>query len=246
MASIDRNFPSTPNGYSNIKTTITVTEEPGNGGNTFWASQWGYAHSGEGGYIGLQQRSGTAKYLNFSIWGASSWQELGPGSYCRYFSHEGLGVQCDIPYGWTTGVTYQMMVERTAAMSWRASITDLHSDSTTPVAIINLPDDRGGISSLGQWVENFSPELPSCEAVPPAVATFGRPTANHNTVASVSSSYGTYGNCAHIAHATCTTDQVCTLSVNPESSTVAVSPGARLVRAGHTARALLVRGVGAR
>ncbi|MEO7016588.1 MAG: invasin domain 3-containing protein [Leifsonia sp.] len=223
MASIDRNFPSSPDGYADIQATITVTREPGDGGNTFWANQWYYARGGESGYIGLQQRSGTAKFVNFSIWGASSWEELAPGSYCRYFSHEGLGVQCDMPFAWKTGVTYQMTVERTAPMSWRASITDTQSEITTPLAIINVPDDRGGISSLGQWVENFSPELPSCEAVPPAVATFGMPTANGGTVAPVSSSSKTYGNCAHIARAVCTIDQICTLSANPQLSTVAVS-----------------------
>lgn len=221
MATVHRTFPSAPDGYADIRTAVTITAEPGDSGNTYWAHQWGYARGGEGGYAGLQQRSGTDKYLNFSIWGASGWHSTAAGASCQFFGHEGDGVQCAMPYAWVTGVTYAVSIERPDAMSWRAVITDSRSGVTTAVATIVLPDDRGGISWLSEWVENFSQgdeALPSCAAVPRATAVFGRPTANGGTVASTSSLAYTYGNCAAVARTVCASDQTCTLAVNEESN----------------------------
>lgn len=217
MAVVHRSFPIAPDGYRDFRSNITVTTEPGFSGNTYWAHQWGYARGGEGGYVGLQQRSGTAKHLNFSIWGASGWRATAPGASCRYFGHEGSGVQCDVPFSWVTGVTYQIAVEQVDAVSWRAVITDTRSGAATSVATIVLPENRGGISSLSEWVENFSQgadALPSCQAVPHATAVFGKPTANGGSVAATSSSANTYGACASVARAVCASDQACTLVVN--------------------------------
>jgi hypothetical protein len=217
MAVIHRSFPASPDGYRDFRSSITVTTEPGPGGNTFWAHQWGYARSGEGGYVGLQQRSGSAKYLNFSIWGANGWSATASDAYCRPFGHEGSGVQCDMPYPWVTGVTYQIAVEQVTTTSWRAVITDTRSGTATSVATIALPQSRGGISTLSEWVENFSQgsgALPSCQAVPRATAVFGRPTVNGGTIAATSSSSYTYGTCASIARSVCSSDQACTLLAN--------------------------------
>lgn len=122
-----------------------------------------------------------------------------------------------MPFAWTTGVSYAIAIEQVDAQSWRATITDPQSGVTTAVATIELPDDRGGISMLSQWVENFSQgaeALPSCEAVPRATAVFGQPLANDGTVTSSESSSYTYGECADMARTVCSSDQSCTLAVS--------------------------------
>lgn len=218
MAAIDRRWPDTPKGYDDFETPFTVTKEPGSNGHTYWAHQWSYQAKGsEGGYVGLQQRSGDDKYVNFSIWGASSWRDLNSGTSCRPFGHEGSGVQCDAKYDWKENVEYRIKISQVDDKSWKASIFDTSSGSTTNVATIVLPDNRGGLSSLSQWVENYAQgdEQPKdCGDVPSAVAVYGVPTANGGTVKPIESSAHTYGNCASIAKADCAEDQVCTLSVN--------------------------------
>nr|WSY53965.1 ricin-type beta-trefoil lectin domain protein [Streptomyces sp. NBC_00886] len=217
MAVIDRSWPNTANGYDDFETSITITREPGYNGQTFWAHQWGYAKHPEGGYVGLQNRTGNDKYINFSIWGASGWRDMGSGTNCRFFGHEGSGVQCDARYAWQEGVTYRIKVARSGPDGWLASITNTRTGSTSHVATIVLPQDRGGLSTLSQWVENFaqgSNQPASCAVVPPATAIYGRPTANGGTVTPTGSTSRTYGNCASIAKSVCTPEQMCTLTVN--------------------------------
>ena len=227
MAIVNRTWPATPGGLSDIETSITISTEPGANGYTYWAHQWGYA-AGEGGYVGLQQRTGTEKALNFSIWGATGWRDGAAGTYCRNFSHEGSGVQCDVTYDWRQGVTYTISVEKVANASWRATITDTSTKISTAVATIVLPSDRGGITTLSEWVENFAQganTYASCAQVPKAVAVYGKPRGNKGTVTPVSSSSYAYGNCASIARTTCTSDQACSLIVNPDATP---TTGARL------------------
>ncbi|MBD0707301.1 hypothetical protein BU197_02400 [Streptomyces sp. CBMA291] len=216
MAAITRRWPGQW-GYDDFETTITITRDPGFDGRTYWAHQWDYANDSEGGYVGLQSRSGNDKAVNFSIWGASAWRDLGTGTHCRTFGHEGSGVQCDAAYPWREGVTYRIRIARAGTNGWRASVTDTRADRTTDVATIVLPHDRGGLRSLTEWVENFAQgddQPDSCADVSPATAVYGRPTANGGTVGTTSSSAYTYGNCASIAKAVCATEQICTLTAN--------------------------------
>lgn len=213
MAAIDRYLPSTPGGYDDIDTTLTVTREPGTNGRTYWAHQWYYSGGGTG-YMGLQQRAGTEKYVNFSIWNTGSWSDVSAGVHCRSFDHEGSGVQCDAPYAWQEGVTYRMTVERVDA-GWRATIVNTSSGVATPLATIAAPS-QNGISGLSEWVENFAQGADaheSCADVPGATAVYGVPTANSGAVVPTTSYDRTYGNCASIAKTVCTSEQICTLSV---------------------------------
>ncbi|GAU71628.1 hypothetical protein SSP35_60_00020 [Streptomyces sp. NBRC 110611] len=220
MATDEREWPFRPGGYSDFETSITITRDPGYNGRTYWAHQFGFSGSEEPGYVGLQSRDGYEKFINFSIWGAASWSNVQSGTRCRKFDHEGSGVQCDARYVWREGVTYRIKISRSSANSWRAAITDTRTGKTTDVATIVLPQDRGGLSTLGEWVENFaqgSDQPSTCEDVPAATVVFGQPTASQGRVRPIRSSSYTYGNCSYIAKAVCTTDHVCTLTVNQGS-----------------------------
>lgn len=217
MASISRSWPSKEGGYDDFETSITITKSPGYNGRTYWAHQWDYSGGGEGGYVGLQSLNGDDHAINFSIWGASGWSDAGSKTNCAFFGHEGSGVQCQASYAWREGVTYRIKIARSGTNGWQASVRDTRTGISTTVATIVLPEDRGGLQGLSEWVENFaqgSDQPTSCTQVPPATAVYGQPTANGGTVRTSSSSAYTYGDCASIAKSVCTTDQVCTLTVN--------------------------------
>lgn len=216
MAAIDRAFPSAA-GYDDMTFEITIAQEPGYNGRTYWAHQFALKAPADGGYVGLQARSANEKVINFSIWKASGWHDSA-GANCSHFAHEGDGVQCWKTYAWKAGVTYQLRVERAGQNAWKATVTDTVTGVETPVATIDLPADMtGGLTTLSEWVENFAQgneALPSCEAVPKAVAVYGIPHAQRGSVSPQSSTPRTYGNCASIASARCAA-QRCVLSANP-------------------------------
>jgi hypothetical protein len=219
MAAINRTWPQVATGYTDMEFFITITKAPGFNGRTYWAHQWSYTGKPEGGYVGLQSRNGNEKVLNFSIWGATGWRDA-IGTHCSHFGHEGSGVQCWIPFPWKEGITYRIKVMKSGVDGWTASITDIQNERVTPVATIIVPESYGGLKGLMEWVENFSQgdqQYSSCLAVPEAVAVYGIPQANGGTVKPTSSSTYTYGNCKAVARSVCTTEQVCTLSVNPSA-----------------------------
>lgn len=214
MASITREFTQQPGGYLSLDTRITIAREPGFNGRTYWAHQWKFVGP-EGGYIGLQQRGADQKAINFSIWGATGWDAEGP-TRCGFFGHEGSGVQCSAAFDWQEGATYHIRVRSTAQGRWTASITDTASGQTTVVATIHVPANYFGIKSLSEWVEDFAQgagQHARCEDVPATVAVYGVPTLEGKPP--VRSRPRTYGKCAHIGRASCSPEQVCTLSGNP-------------------------------
>ncbi|MEA3085876.1 MAG: hypothetical protein QOC89_3573 [Paraburkholderia sp.] len=217
MASIYRTWPQVSGGYTDMEFFITVTKAPGFNGRTYWAHQWSYTGTRDGGYVGLQSRSGNDKALNFSIWGATGWRAA-TGANCSHFGHEGSGVQCWIKFSWEEGVTYRIKVAKSGTDGWTASIKNPRTGQVTTVATIVVPSNYGGLKGLVEWVENFAQgneQYSACSKIPEAIAVYGVPRANGGTITPTSSSSNTYGNCASIAKAICTTEQVCTLSANP-------------------------------
>ena len=214
MASIARDYVAQPGGYLDLQTRITIEREPGFNGRTYWAHQWKFVGP-EGGYIGLQQRNGDAKALNFSIWGATGW-EAEAGTTCGFFGHEGSGVQCSMPFRWAQGTPYQLRVQAIAQDRWRASVTDTVTGQTRLVATIHAAAGSMGIKNLAEWVEDFAQgneQHERCEDVPTTKATFDVPRLEGRIP--LRSRPRTYGNCAHIAKVACTAAQRCTVQGNP-------------------------------
>ncbi len=215
MVAVDRRWPATETGFLDMEFGITVTQEPGRNGFTYWADQFWFK-GGNGGYIGLQQRDRDNKALNFSIWDATGWVPE-KGANCAFFGHEGEGVQCWIDYPWKQGTTYRIRVVAEDVGLWAAYITDTASGRRRKVATIQVPQAWGGIYATSSFVEDYAQgadERASCADVPPTSAIFHQPRAENGTVVPTSSGARTYGICAAIARASCTTGQDCIGSAN--------------------------------
>jgi len=215
MVAVDRQWPASDVGYLDMEFGVTVVQEPGRNGFTYWADQFWFK-GGDGGYIGLQQRDANKKALNFSIWQATGWVAE-KGANCAFFDHENSGVQCWIDYGWKQGTTYKIRVTAEDLGHWAAYITDTASGATRKVATIQVPQTWGGIYATSSFVEDYAQgadERDSCDAVPPTSAIFHLPKAENGSVLPLSSSTRTYGVCAAIARASCTVGQDCIGSAN--------------------------------
>ncbi|MBX9403398.1 ricin-type beta-trefoil lectin domain protein [Lysobacter sp. BMK333-48F3] len=216
MVAIDRTWPATASGYADRDIYLAVTQEPGNSGYTYWAHQF-YFKNGDGGYIGLQQRAGSEKALNFSIWKATGWTAE-PDAQCGYFDHEGSGVQCWIPYAWAQGRKYKLRLVNESQARWAAYVTDTASGASRKVATIQVPTAWGGLNETTvEFLENYaqgSDQYASCAQVPATSAVFFRPASANGSVAPTSSTSKNYGNCAAIARSACTDQQDCIAADN--------------------------------
>ncbi|NUO75517.1 MAG: DUF3472 domain-containing protein [Lysobacter sp.] len=216
MVAIDRQWPATDVGYLDMNFPTTVTDEPGKDGYTYWAHQFWFK-GGDGGYVGLQQRDGHNKALNFSIWKAIGWTAE-PGTQCAYFDHEGSGVQCWVAYDWRQRATYDIRIVAEAPARWAAYIVDTGSGGQRKVATIQVPAAWGGLTNrTNTFLEDYaqgSQERASCAAVPASSAVLHAPSAEQGSVAPVTSTVTTYGICATIARAACTAEQDCTAAAN--------------------------------
>lgn len=215
MVAVDRRWPATEAGYLDMEFSITVTQEPGRNGFTYWADQFWFK-DGNGGYIGLQQRDRDHKALNFSIWDATGWVPE-KGANCAFFGHEGEGVQCWIDYPWKRRTTYRIRVVAEDVGLWAAYITDTASGRRRKVATIQVPQGWGGIYATSSFVEDYAQgadERASCAEVPPTSAVFHRPSAENGSVVPLGSAARTYGVCVDIARASCTLEQDCLGSAN--------------------------------
>ncbi|MET0581533.1 MAG: RICIN domain-containing protein [Pseudoxanthomonas sp.] len=216
LVAFDHKWPASDIGYLDMDFYLTVTQEPGQNGYTYWANQFWFK-GGDGGYIGLQQRAGTTKAVNFSIWKATSWTAES-GAQCAYFEHEGNGVQCWIEYQWSQRKKYKLRLVAESLGSWAASVTDIASGQTRKIATIRVPQTWGGLKeTTNDFVEDFaqgSDQRASCTAVPATSAVFHRPAAENGTVSPTSSAARITGVCGSIARASCTLEQDCIGSAN--------------------------------
>lgn len=191
-------------GYNAIDASIRVTHEPGNNGNTYYASQFFWTvNVNQGGYTGIQQNSKKTKTVLFSIFGQtydSSVDKAGPasGAVCQGFGGEGTGTQClfttkgnDAP-AWKEGAKYTFHLKYAGKTTipagkadagenylWKASITDKSTGTTTVIGTIHSPASNGILQGVvPQFVENFtqgSEQYSSCSEVPPTTAVFYAP-----------------------------------------------------------------------
>lgn len=215
MVAVDRQWPSSDVGFLDVEFAITIAQEPGRDGFTFWADQFWFK-GGDGAYIGLQQRDGRNKALNFSIWKATGWVPE-KGANCAFFDHENSGVQCWIDYGWKPRTKYRIQVVAEELGHWTAYITDTDSGKRRKVATIQVPSTWGGIYDSSSFVEDYAQggdERGSCAEVPATSAVFHQPQAENGTVLPTSSNARIYGVCATIARASCTLEQECIASAN--------------------------------
>lgn len=191
-------------GYSGIDASIRVTREPGNNGNTYYASQFFWTvNVNQGGYTGILQNAKKTKTVLFSIFGqtyAPGVDKPGsaPGAVCQGFGGEGTGTQCLFSTqgtkaaAWKEGVMYTFHLNYAGKTTipageadagenylWQASITDTSTGTTTVIGTIHSPAANGILQAVvPQFVENFtqgSQQYSSCSQVPPTTAVFYAP-----------------------------------------------------------------------
>jgi hypothetical protein len=191
-------------GYNGFSASVRVTHEPGNTGNTYYASQFFWTvNVNQGGYTGIQQNSGSTKTVLFSIFGQTydaSVDQPGSasGAVCQSFGGEGTGTQClfttsgKSPPAWKEGTQYTFQVTYAGKTTipagtadagenylWQASITDTSTGTTTVIGTIHSPASNGILQAVvPQFVENFTQgtqQYSSCSQVPPTTAVFSAP-----------------------------------------------------------------------
>lgn len=210
IVSTDARWPAASAGYDRMTFYDQVDRDGGVRSNYYWANQFWFV-GGDGGYIGLQNRSGQ-HWLNFSIWLASGWDPASRAA-CSHFSHEGSGVQCQLQWDWKPGHKYKVDLVR-ASNRVTGTVTDLMSGDSVAVATILIPTAWAGFKNAAvSFVEEFSQgsgQLASCSAIGAQSSVFYRPVANGNLPAA-SHTTRTYGNCndRNIAHAACDADGKC-------------------------------------
>ena len=124
-----------------VEQVITPLEA---GGDRFyyWATNWNYAETVDGGYMGVQTLGSrwdirsTGPIAIFSIWGATS-ATPGPGAVCRRFDWEGVGINCRLDLD-TVMTGNKMSVKRSEnGLSWTAQIEQTN-ELPKVIATINV------------------------------------------------------------------------------------------------------------
>jgi hypothetical protein len=159
---------------------ITPVESTGNQLN-YWATQWTWTDSPDGGYTGVQtagvredEGQAPGPVALFSLWGASS-AVPGPNSRCRPFDWEGIGFLCriDLPTALTAN---SIRVRRLAdGKSWTGSIQQ-PGQAEEIIGTITMPTTRTAYN-LQSWVEYFGVNNEQqCEALIGSAAYLSFPT----------------------------------------------------------------------
>ncbi|PKP58969.1 hypothetical protein CVT91_07575 [Candidatus Atribacteria bacterium HGW-Atribacteria-1] len=175
-------------GFFNFDIFLTIDVSPGIQSAYYWAHQFHFSQGG-GGYIGLQtngsiQAQQVGKMAIFSIWNALE-AEPGDGATCEYFTGEGEGWSCRIPYNWVEGRTYRLRIWELCCAHkpwedewWGAWITDTFSDKETFIGKIKVPSSWQWLdNSSVVWVEYYG-QVNDCDSIPYAKARFEQPTAD--------------------------------------------------------------------
>ncbi|EJF86550.1 hypothetical protein ME1_01388 [Bartonella vinsonii subsp. arupensis OK-94-513] len=175
----------------------------------FWANHFSFKN-GKVGYIGLQNRGGV-HFFNYSIWNAVGWKS----GQCRYFSHEGSGVQCDINVPWKMGHQYKLDVSKNKNLV-TGTIIDLTNGTKTIVGVIEVPKTYGKFYNSVGFVEEYSQgnnQLSSCFVMGMQRSIFRNPIGD-DTIKAKQSTY-TYGNCndPYVVQSSCDNNS-CTNVVN--------------------------------
>ncbi|WP_205552820.1 DUF3472 domain-containing protein [Pectobacterium brasiliense] len=186
-----------------------ITNDGGTKSHYYWASSF-YFKAGNGGYIGLQNKSNGVHIFDYAIWDAKGWKS----SNCSYFNNENSGVHCEIAVPWKMGHQYKLDVSKNGNLV-TGVVTDLTDNTATTVGVIEVPDTFGKLYASSGFVEEFSQgneQLSSCYVMGAQDSIFLAPLGDDKTEAKQSTS--TYGNCndPSVVQASCT-DNICTNTI---------------------------------
>jgi hypothetical protein len=155
-----------------LTSTITIGQVAPS---TFWATDWAWAGTTGGGYVGIQTNgSGPTGAVQdqviFSAWGASA----GQGPCLSFNEGGGGGWSCRIPITVSAGSSYTFTVapinDLASPVWWKATVTGPHG--TIDIGHLAVPART--LSTVSSFIENFG-QGSGCSAILPATATVTRP-----------------------------------------------------------------------
>ena len=191
--------------YAELVYPFTIEDEPTDGSSWFWAQQFFFENTTQGGYTGVQA-NGIAggqvvgKMFIGSIWDATE-AEPGPRGSCEPFGGEGVGYSCRMAYPWRENVTYRMIVRESQPHWWAISVFDPTLGEELLLGTMHAPDAWGRVTPTTAGFAEYYGTVDSCEALPHAVALLHVPSADQTLPTTVTA--GTYGTCAPQATSTC-------------------------------------------
>lgn len=194
-------YASSSHSGSQMTSTITIDVDPGIT-SYFWAQQFWLATAVDhGGYFGVQGNGVTngqavGKMLIFSIWNASG-ATADPGAVAQQFGGEGVGWSIHRAYAWQAGVGYAFTLAKEGATGWRVSV---HTSTGEEIGLgrIEVAEDALLSTGFANFTEYYT-NLPSCDALPFAQATFSGLT--YGGAAIAFNDTAPYGNCESRAEA---------------------------------------------
>jgi hypothetical protein len=185
---------------------FTVVEQPVRGSSYFWAQQFFFENTTQGGYLGLQSNgiiSGAAigKMAIFSIWDATE-ATPGPGASCEPFGGEGIGYSCRLQFPWRENVTYALTLSEAQPAWWSVHLHDPSTGDDLLLGTIHAPDAWGRVRPPTAGFAEYYGQVDACETMPWTVALLHQPTADGAPPTAVDA--GTYGTCVGQASSVCT------------------------------------------
>lgn len=161
---------------------INIQRDPGNESSYFWAQQFFYNGSNEGGYIGLQTggiQKGrlTGKLFIFSVWNVKS-AEAGEGAVCEPFGGEGEGMKCTLAFDWKESEDYAVAVTLKNG-HLTGTVQEMRTGNVHSIGTIPLPHGHSALSNGSLiWIEYFGNISGTCAKIPSQSAVFTPLTSN--------------------------------------------------------------------
>jgi hypothetical protein len=192
--------------FAEVVYPFTIEDEPVAGSSWFWAQQFFFEGTTEGGYIGVQANGilggqVVGKMLIGSVWNATE-ATPGPGASCEPFGGEGIGYSCRLQHEWRENVTYRMIVRESSEDWWSILVHDPETNEERLLGDIHAPPEYGRIRPPTAGFAEYYGTVASCETLPHAVALLHAPRADGSVPTAVDA--GTYGPCAAQATSVCT------------------------------------------
>jgi hypothetical protein len=191
--------------FAEIVYPFTIEDEPVEASSWFWAQQFFFEGTTEGGYIGVQANGilggqVVGKMMIGSIWNATE-ATPGPSASCEPFGGEGIGYSCRLAFEWRENVTYRMVVRESQEDWWSIIMIDPSTNEEMLLGDIHAPPEYGRIRPPTAGFAEYYGTVDACETLPHAVALLHAPVADGASPTSVDA--GTYGTCAPQATSSC-------------------------------------------
>lgn len=192
--------------FAEVSFPFTIEDEPVSDSAWFWAQQFFFEGTAQGGYIGVQSTGILGGQVVGKMMIGSIWDALeaipGPTGACEPFGGEGIGYSCRLAFEWRENVTYRMIVRETSDDWWAIAMHDPTTGEEILLGTIRVLPEWGRIRPPTAGFAEYYATVATCESMPHAVALLHAPSADGTDPTAVDA--GTYGPCAAQATSTCT------------------------------------------